>query len=117
MNRDDGVLAIVLAAEHLLDLAGLNLLIEDIERLRELGVDRLARLGPFDQHRQIVTLFPEREHQRPVLFEATPALQHPLRFGLVFPEVGCRRPRFEAAQFFVGFGTLKDNSGDRQRAC
>jgi len=36
----------VLAAEHLLDLARLNLLIEGLEGARELGVDRLARVGP-----------------------------------------------------------------------
>ncbi len=60
MNRDDGVLAIVLAAEHLLDLAGLHFLVERVERLRELGVDRLARLGPFDEHGEVVALLLER---------------------------------------------------------
>src|SRR5262245_24743914 len=39
MNRDERVLAIVLTAEHLLDLAGLHLLIEGLERLPEFGVD------------------------------------------------------------------------------
>ena len=52
VDGDDRVLAIVLAAEHLLDLAGLHFLIERLERLREFGVDWLARLGPFDEHRR-----------------------------------------------------------------
>src|SRR4249920_2682021 len=37
VNRDDGVLSIVLAAEHLLDLAGLHLLIERLESCPELA--------------------------------------------------------------------------------
>ena len=61
MDGDDRVLAIVLAAEHLLDLAGLHFLVERLERLRELGVHRLAGLGPFDQHGEIVALLLERQ--------------------------------------------------------
>ena len=50
MDGDDGVLSIVLATEHLLDLARLHLLIEAVERLAELRVHGFARLGPFDEH-------------------------------------------------------------------
>ena len=54
MDGHDRVLAIVLAAEHLLDLAGLHFLLERVERLAELGVDRLAGFGPFDEHGEVV---------------------------------------------------------------
>ena len=117
MNGEDGVLAIVLAAEHLLDLAGLHFLIERLERLRELGVDRLAGLRPFDQHGQVVALLLERQHQIAILLEPAPALQDLLRFGLVLPEIGRGGARLEAGQFFVGAGGFKDSSADRQPAC
>jgi hypothetical protein len=107
----------VLAAEHLLDLAGLDFLIEAVERLRELGIDLLAGLGPFKEHGQIVTAFAQRHHQIAILFEAAPALQDLLRFGLVFPEIGCGRAGFEPAQFVFRAGRFKDSSADRQRVC
>src|SRR5439155_18790006 len=59
MDRDDGVFAIVLAAEHLLDLAGLYFLIERLEGLCEFRVDRLARLRPLDEHAEIIALLLE----------------------------------------------------------
>ena len=50
MDRDDGVLAIVLAAEHLLGLAGVDFARKIVEAAAEIVGDRLARLGPFDEH-------------------------------------------------------------------
>jgi hypothetical protein len=107
----------VLAAEHLLDFAGLDFLIEAVERLRELAVDGFARLGPFEEDGEVVALLPERQHQIAILFEPAAALQDPLRFGLIFPEVWRGGARLEAVQFFVGAGDLKDSSADPQRAC
>jgi len=46
VNRDDRVFAVVLAAEHLLYLAGLDFLVEGLETLRKLRVHGLAGLGP-----------------------------------------------------------------------
>ena len=57
MDGDDRVLAIVLAAEHLLDLAGLHFLVERVDPGDELVVHRLAGLGPFEQDREIVGFF------------------------------------------------------------
>jgi len=114
MNGDDGVLAIVLAAEHLLDLAGLHVLIEDIERGGELRVDRFPRLGPFDEHREVVVLLLERDNQIAILLEPAAALLDLLRFGLVFPEIRGGRAGFYAGQFFVGLGGFKDSYADRQ---
>jgi hypothetical protein len=88
MDRHDRVPAIVLPPEHLLDLAGLHLLFEPVERLAELPFDRLARPGPFDEHAEIVTALLQRRHQLAILLEAAAALQDFLRFGLIFPEIG-----------------------------
>jgi hypothetical protein len=96
MNGQDRVLAIVLAAEHLLDLAGLHLLLERIERLTELGIDRFAGFRPFGEHGEIVALLLERRHQVVVLLEAPAALQYLLRFGLIVPEIGRGGARLEA---------------------
>jgi len=49
------------------------------------------------------------------MLEALAALQHLLRFGLVFPEIGRRGFVFETGQFFVGAGGFKDSSADRPR--
>jgi len=117
MDGEDGVLAIVLAAEHLLDLGGLHLLIQRVERLRELGVDRLAGLRPLDQHGEVVALFRERARKVAILLEPPPALQDLLCFGLVFPEIGGGRARLEARQLIVGAGGFKDSSADPQRVC
>jgi hypothetical protein len=107
----------VLAAEHLLDLAYLYLLIERIERLAELGIDRLARARPLEQDRQVVALLSERDHEIAILLHAAAALQRLLRFGLILPELGCGGAGLEAGQLFVESGGFKDSSADRQRAC
>jgi hypothetical protein len=116
MDGDDRVLAIVLAAEHLFDLAGLHLLVERVERLAEVLVDRLTGFGPLDEDRQILALPLERQHQIAVLLEAAAPLQYFLRFGLVFPEVRRGGARLEAGQFFFRACGFKDNSAGRWRA-
>jgi hypothetical protein len=78
----------VLAAEHLLDLAGLHFLIERLERLAEILVDRFAGLGPLDEDGEVVALSLEREDQIAIQLEPAAALQDFLRFGLIFPEIG-----------------------------
>jgi len=107
----------VLAAEHFLDLARLHFQVEAFERLRELGVDRFARLRPFEKDREVVALFLEGQDEIAILLEPAAALQDFLRFGLIFPEVWRGGARLEAVQFFVGAGDLKDSSADPQRAC
>jgi hypothetical protein len=107
----------VLAAEHLLDLAGLHFLIERVERGRELGVDRLPRRRPFDEHGEVVVLFLERENEIAILLEPAAALLDLLRFGRLLPEIGRGGAYVEAGQLFFRTGGLKDSSADRQRAC
>ena len=115
MDGHEGVLAIVLAAKHLLDLAGLHLPIEPIERLRELGVHALARLRPLDEDAEVVAFLLEREAQVAILLEPAAALQDFLGFGLVFPEIVGGRTRVQAVQLLLGAGGLKDSSGGRRR--
>jgi hypothetical protein len=107
----------VLAAEHLLDLASLDLLIEGLEGGRELGVDRLARIGPLDQHGEVVALLLERHDEIAILLQAAAALLDFLRFSLIFPEIGRGGAGFEAGQFFVWSSGFKDSSADPRRAC
>ncbi len=95
VNRHDRVLAVVLAAEHLLDLAGLHFLVERVDGLRELGVDRFARRGPLDEDAEVVALLLERRHELAVLFEPAAALQDAsgLRPGLSRNRARRRAPR------------------------
>jgi hypothetical protein len=86
----------VRAAEHLFDLASLDFLFEHVERRAELGVDRLARLRPLDEHGEIVAALLERLNQIAILLEPAAPLQNLLGVRLVFPEVGRGRARFEA---------------------
>jgi hypothetical protein len=117
MNGDDRVLAIVLAAEHLLHFAGLDFLIERVETLSELGVHRFAGFGPFDEDGEVVGAPAQRHHQIALLLEPLAALEDLLRFGRVLPEVGRGGFVFEAGQLFVGAGGFKDSSADPQRVC
>ena len=117
MDGHDRILAIVLAAEHFLDLAGLHFLIERLERLTELRVHGFAGFGPFDEHGEVVALLPEGFDEGAILIESPAALKHFLRLGLVFPEIGRRGARLEARQFVKGSGGLKDSSADRLPVC
>jgi hypothetical protein len=106
----------VLAAEHLLDLAGLDFLVERVESLDELAVDVFAGLRPFDKDREVVALLPERQDEIAILLEAPPALQDLLCFCLVFPEIVGGRAGVQLRQLFFGSGRLKDSSADRRLA-
>jgi len=107
----------VLAAEHLLDLAGLHFLVERVERLRELRVDGLPGLRPLDEDAQVVALLLQRRDEIAILLEPAAALQDFLRLGLVLPEVGRGGFGFELGQFLFGAGGLKDSSADRRLSC
>jgi hypothetical protein len=103
----------VLAAEHLLDLGGLDLGLEIIEAAREVGGHVLAGLGPFDENGEVLGLLPERGGERDFLFETPTALEYLLRLGLVLPEIRLRRARLERAQLVGRSSGLKDSSACR----
>ena len=110
MDRDDRVLGVVLAAEHLLDLAGLDLALQVVEPAREVAADVFAGVEPLAQHAQVVGAPPQRLQERDVFIEAPASLQHLLRLGLVVPEVGRAGLRLETREFLLGACSVKDTS-------
>jgi len=117
MDRDDGVLAVVFAAEHLLDLAGLHFLIERVEGLREFRIHRLAGFRPLDEHTEVVALLLQRVDEIAVLLQSPSALQNLLGFGLIFPEIRCGGFRFELSQLLFRTGGFKDSSANQRLSC
>ena len=116
MDGDDRVAGVVLAAEHLLDLAGLDLTLQLVEPAGELGFDGFALLQPVGQHLQVVGTTAQRGDEGDILLEPPPALHHLLRLGLVLPEVGLADARFDPGQFFRGACGVKDNSASQPTA-
>ena len=110
-------LAIVLAAEHLLDLAGLDLLVERVEARREFGVHRLARLGPFDEHAEVVALLLERENEIAILLERRRRCWTFCASAWSFQKSGAAARTSRRVSSSSGRVGLKDSSADRQRAC
>jgi hypothetical protein len=103
------------AAEHFLDLGRLNLTVECLEGLAELGVDCFPCLGPLDEDGQVVAFLPERVDQIAILFEALAALQQLLRLRRVLPEIRGRGARFQAGQLVLRTGGFKDSSASPRR--
>jgi hypothetical protein len=95
MNRDDGVGRIVLAAEHLPGFDGVDLGLERVERLRQIGGDVLATPRPFEQHADIVDFLGEAVALLEIFSETALPLEGLLRFGLVVPESGGGDAAFE----------------------
>jgi hypothetical protein len=114
MDGDDGVAAIVLAAEHLLDLGRLDFGLQFVEAAGEVAIDRFALLDPFGEHGEVVAALLQGIAQGDVLFEAAAALQQLLRFGLVRPEVGLADARFDLPYLLVQSCCLKDSSACRR---
>jgi hypothetical protein len=106
----------VLPAEHLLDLARLDLAGERVERRSQLRLDRLALLRPLDQDAEVVGAFAQRRAQLAILLEPAPPLQQLLRGRLVLPEIRRGDPRLDLRQLLLGPRGVKDSSADRRRA-
>jgi len=94
MNRHDRVLAIVLAAEHLLCLARINGGREILETLRQIVADRLSGFGPLDEDGEVVSPSFQGCAEIAVLLQAPAALEQFLRRPLVLPEVRIRYALF-----------------------
>jgi hypothetical protein len=95
MDGDDGVAAVVLAAENSLGFGRVDLEHQRVEALEQLLGDVLALLAPLEQHGKIVFLLAQRGDQRHLFLEAATALQDLLCVGLVLPEIRGRRALFE----------------------
>jgi hypothetical protein len=106
----------VLAAEHLLRLARLDLSTELVERARQIVENRLAGLHPFDEHGEILDAPLQRVAQIAVVFQSSSPLEEFLRGGLVLPEVGIADALLYAGELVCGARGVKDSSADRTRA-
>jgi hypothetical protein len=115
MDGDNRVFAIVLAAEHLLRLAGIHRGRQVVEAASQIVSDRLACFRPLDENGQIVGATAERFAEIAILFQAAPALQEFLRRGLILPEVRIRDAFFYRREFFGVARGVKDSSAGRMR--
>jgi hypothetical protein len=115
MDRDDGVGAIVLATEHLLDLGAFHLTLEIVQRRLQIGAHVFALLRPFEQDTKVVDLLDQRIAQLEILGNAAPPLQRFLRLGLVFPEIRSGDAGLELGQLADGMRRVKDSSADLER--
>jgi hypothetical protein len=77
----------VFAAQHLLDLGGLDLLAERVERLGEVRGHLFALPRPIDEDADVVDLARQLVAQFEVVGQTTAPLQRLLRLGRVFPEI------------------------------
>jgi hypothetical protein len=103
----------VLAAEHLLDFGGLDLGLERVERLLQIGADLFAGFCPLEQDAEIVDLADDGVAERDLVDQLTPSLQRALRLALILPEVRRRDAGFDACQFRSSIGCVKDSSAGR----
>jgi len=116
MNRDDGVFAIVLAAEHLLDFAPFDEIRELFDALRELRTHIFALTCPVDEHAEIVSLGFESRDELDFFLDAAPALEDFLRLDLIVPEIWRRCPGLYLGKLVARPCGFKDSSEDRLRA-
>jgi hypothetical protein len=98
----------VLAAEHLLGFTGVDLRGQLIERTAEIVSNRFSRLGPLDEHMEVVEAASERLTQLAIFFEPATALHDFLRLDLILPEIGGGNALFDGGEFGFGAGGVKD---------
>ena len=77
---------------------------EFVEAAREIVEHRLARLGPLDQHGEIVARAAQRLAEVAILLEPPAPLQQLLRAGLILPEVGIRDALLYRREFLLRGG-------------
>jgi hypothetical protein len=113
MDGDDGVGAVVLAAQHLARFRAFDFLLQLIERTRQVSGDVFARARPLDKDADVVGAPLERLQQRTVFIKAAAPLHYFLSLFLIAPEVRRRGPRLYLRELFVEVGALKDASAAR----
>jgi len=106
----------VLAAEHLARLGGLDVGLVLVEPAGEIPVDGFAGLGPLDEDGDVVGPPLQGVAEGQLFFEASPALEQPLRLALVLPEVGFGDAGFYLVEFRTVSWGVKDSSGGRRCA-
>jgi hypothetical protein len=114
MHGDDGVAAIVLAAQHLARLGGLDVSLELVEAARQIPVDGFTRLGPLDQDGQVVRAPLQGVGEVQFFFEAAAPLQQLLRLTLVVPEVRLGDAGLQLVELRAVTRDVKDSSAGRR---
>ena len=87
-----------------------------VEPAAQLFANLLALLGPLHEHGQVAHAALQRGAQLDVLLETAAPLQDLLGLGLILPEVGGRRARFERGELIGRACNLKDSSADLRSA-
>ena len=106
----------MLATEHLLDLGGLDLGLEVVERRREIAANILALGGPFDQDVKVVVPPLERQREVVILLETSTTTEYLLGSLGVVPKPGVRSALFELSDFITWAGCVKDDSAGQRPA-
>jgi hypothetical protein len=105
----------VLAAQHFLGFAGVDLARKLVERAAKVVGDWFAGLGPFDQHVEVVEAALQGIAQLHVLLEPAAALQQFLRVRLILPEIRSGDAFFYFCELDGGASDVKDGSAGRRR--
>jgi hypothetical protein len=105
----------VLAAEHLLRLAGVDARRQVVERPCEVLLDGLPRLCPLDEDGEVIGTLLQRAREIAILFEPAAPLQDLLRTRLVLPEIGRGDLCFYFRELFGGICGVKDSFAGRRR--
>jgi hypothetical protein len=104
----------VLAAEHLLRLTGVDFGRQPVERAPEIVGDRLPRLGPFREDRQVLQPRVERVPELEIFLEAAAALQELLGRRLILPEIREGDFFFYLLELVRGACGVKDSSAGQR---
>jgi hypothetical protein len=103
----------VLAAEHRLDLGGIHLGFESVQRPRQIGGNALTLFRPLEQDAEVIELPLDRPAELDLVGENAPASEDLLRLALVLPEIRGREARFDGAQFAGRVRGVKESSASR----
>jgi hypothetical protein len=106
----------VLAAEHLLDLAGVDFGRKRLEAPLDVALDLLALLEPLHEHGEVVGSAAQRLDEREVVLQPAAPLEDLLGLRLILPEVRRRDLQLEALELVARSRRLKDSSAGRRRA-
>jgi hypothetical protein len=116
MDRDDGVAAIVLAAQHLAGFGLLDVRLEFVEAFQQLAIDGFPGLRPLDQDAEIVGAALQRLTAGQLLVQTAAALEQLLCFRGILPEVRMRDASLDFLELRPVARFVKDSSGDRRPA-
>jgi hypothetical protein len=111
VDRQDGVDAVVLATQHLLELGALDHGLEPREAGLQVLVHVLAGGAPLEEHAGVVLLAPEPLQEVEVALDALAALEDLLRGVLPGPEIGGRHLPLEPGELALQAAFVKDSRG------